>query len=386
MIARKDLEDRVRRGLQRSPVVALLGPRQCGKSTLARIIAERTTESHVFDLEDPEDDLALREAKLNLAPLEGLVVLDEIQRRPDLFDVLRVLVDRNPQRRFLLLGSASPDLVRGGSESLAGRIEFVHMQGFSLAEVGVAQRDVLWMRGGFPRSFLAAQEEDSRVWRENFIRTFLERDIPALGLQLAPDMLRRFWTMAAHYHGQVWNASSIGRSIGRNHVTVNGYLDVLAGSFVMRRLPPWFSNVGKRLVRSPKTYVRDSGLLHALLRIPDQQVLRSHHMLGASWEGFALDQVLAHAGDADAYFYATHSGAEIDLLLQRGGGLVGFEFKFASAPAMTKSLHTVLDDLALERACIVHPGERRYALAPRVDVVPLAQLPEWLAEAGLLRE
>lgn len=385
MIDRTKLITDVQKSLKRSPITALIGPRQCGKTTIARQIGGMQAGQY-FDLEDPEDEQQLREPKLNLSRLQGLIIIDEIQHRPDLLPVLRVLADRKPQRsRFLLLGSTSPALVKGSSESLAGRIEYIEMSGFSLQETGPERLDVLWQRGGFPVSFLAETEEDSRAWRENFIRTFLERDIPQLGLQLPAPTLRRFWTMVAHYHAQMWNASAIGRSLAVSHHTVNKYLDILCGAFVIRRLEPWFENVSKRLVKSPKIYIRDSGILHALLRLPDREAVLSHPKLGASWEGFALEQVLAVCGNIDAYFYGTQKGAELDLFLLRKGKRWGVEFKFGDAPAMTKSLYVALEDLSLERACIVYPGTQRYAVHDKVDCVPLEAFHEWAVDAGMVK-
>ncbi len=273
--------------------------------------------------------------------------------------------------------------MKGTSESLAGRIEYIEMSGFTLNETGADRQEVLWRRGGFPVSFLAESEADSLAWRENFIRTFLERDIPQMGLQLPSSALRRFWTMVAHYHAQVWNASAIGRSLAVSHHTVNKYLDILSGAFVIRRLEPWYENISKRLVKSPKVYIRDSGILHSLLRLPDREALLSHPKLGASWEGFALEQVLAVTGSTDAYFYGTQSGAELDLLLLRKGKRWGVEFKYGDAPGMTKSLHVALADLSLERACIVYPGTRKYAVHEKIDCVPLAGFREWAMEAGM---
>lgn len=371
MIKRIALITNIQNTIRRSPVTAILGPRQCGKTTIAREIF-KTKKSHYFDLEDPEDERRVRQPKINLSPLKGLIIIDEIQRRPDLFPVLRVLADRRPPPcRFLILGSASPDLTKDSSESLAGRIQFVDMSGFSLEEVGYENRDQLWLRGGFPDSFLARTEEDSRAWRENFIRTFLERDVPRLGLLLAPETLRRFWTMVAHYHGQIWNASDIGRSMGVSHHTANGYLDALVGTFVVRRLQPWFENLGKRLIKSPKVYIRDSGILHSLLRLSDRDAVLSHPKLGASWEGFALEQVLSVIGERDVYLYGTHGGAELDLVALRNGKKWGIEFKYRDAPAMTKSLHTALSDLSPKRICVVYPGTKEYALHNRIDCVSI---------------
>lgn len=358
-------------GLRLSPVTAILGPRQCGKTTLAREIA-REREAAYFDLEDPADQVKLANPKLALEGLRGLVILDEIQRKPELTLLLRVLADRKPLPcRFLILGSASPDLMKQASDSLAGRVHFVDMSGFSLEEAGAAAQTTLWVRGGFPPAFLADADVASWKWREDFLRTFLERDLPQLGVRVAAEMLRRFWTMVAHYHGQVWNGSEIGASLGVSHHTTRHYLDLLAGAYVMRVLPPWFENVGKRVVKSPKVYVRDSGLLHFLLNLPDLAALQAHPKLGASWEGFALEQLVTVVGERNAYFWATQSRAELDLLVMAKGKRWGFEFKYQDAPTMTKSLHLAVQDLEPERVWIVYPGTAAYPVHDRVEVVPL---------------
>jgi uncharacterized protein len=374
LVQRTDFSAQIKAGLQRSPVTALLGPRQCGKTTLARQIAA-ARDGTFFDLENPVDEARLQNPQLVLEPLKGVVVLDEIQRRPDLLPLLRVLADRRPLPcRFLVLGSASPELIRGASESLAGRVQFVDLTGFTLAEVGAGRQDQLWLRGGFPDSFLADDEAASWAWRENFIRTFLERDIPQLGSQIPAATLRRFWTMLAHHHGQIWNGAEIGASLGVAPPTARRYLDLLVGAFVVRQLPPWFENAGKRVVKSPKVYVRDSGLLHALLNLPGRATLESHPKLGASWEGFALEQVLNWAGERNAYFWATHGGAELDLLVMRNGKRWGFEFKCQDAPKMTRSMHIALEDLKLERLWVIHPGTARYPLHERAECLGLREL------------
>jgi hypothetical protein len=297
---------------------------------------------------------------------------------------LRVLADRRPiPARFLLLGSASPELVRHSSETLAGRIEFVDMGGFDAWEIGIENWRRLWVRGGFPNSFLAETEADSVAWREQFVRTFLERDVPQLGITIPAQTLRNFWTMLAHYHGQLWNGAEIGRSLGVAHTTARRYLDVLCGAFMTRQLPPWFENVGKRVVKAPKIYLRDTGVLHALLRLPDDGALAGHPKLGASWEGFALEQVWRLTGERDAYFWATHGGAELDLMLIRRGRRYGLEFKYGDAPSMTKSMHTALRDLKLERLFVVHPGEKSYEMGDRTEAVPIAQLGARLATEGI---
>ncbi len=376
MIERPRFTAAVTKALGRSPVVALLGPRQCGKTTLARQIA-RGEPSTWFDLESPADLGRLENPQLVLAPLAGLVVLDEIQLRPDLLQLLRVLADREPApARFLILGSASPTLVHHSAESLAGRVEFVDLGGFNLDEVGAERLDPLWNRGSFPRSFLAASQEDSEAWRESFIRAFLERDLPALGLQLPAVTLRRFWTMLAHDHGQTWNGSAIARSLGLSDKTVRGYLDVLTGAFMTRQLPPWFENLKKRQVKSPKVYLRDSGLLHTLLGLGDRNQVLGHPKAGASWEGFALEQILQRTQASQAYFWATHSGSELDLLLFLEGRRIGVELKLADAPRVTKSMQTALADLQLDHLWIVYPGEHRYPLTEQISALPLGRIAE----------
>lgn len=364
-----------------NPICALLGPRQCGKTTLARQVAARRRTTHVFDLERASVRDRLAEPELALEPLRGLVVMDEIQRRPELFAALRPLADRpGVPARFLILGSASPGLVRGASESLAGRVGFVDLVGFTLAETDVRQWRKLWLRGGFPRSFLARSDQASLAWRRDFIRTLLERDIPQLGIRIPSESLRRFWMMVAHYHAQIWNGAEIARALGLNEHTIRGYLDTLTGTYLLRPLSPWFENVAKRQYKSPKVYVRDSGLLHALLSIGAFADLEEHPKYGASWEGFALEQVLDTAGSQDAYYWGTHGGAELDLLLIRGGRRYGVEFKCSAAPRMTRSLHSALEDLKLKRAWVVYPGKERFALHAKVEALPLAEVPKRLAD------
>jgi hypothetical protein len=374
MIERAQLLRRVEYGLKRSPVTAILGPRQCGKTTLAREIG-RQVNAVYFDLEDPNDQARLGNPQLVLEALRGVVILDEIQGRPELTMLLRVLADRRPLPcRFIALGSASPDLMRQASDSLAGRIHFVDMGGFTLEEVGNGQGYQLWLRGGFPPSFLADNDEDSRQWRLSLVRTFLERDMPQLGVQIPAEMLRRFWTMLAHYHGQLWNGSEIGASLGVSHHTSRKYLDLLTGAYVVRQLQPWFENLGKRVVKSPKVYVRDSGLLHALLGIPDLAALQGHPKLGASWEGFVIEQILSWAGERNAYFWATHSRAELDLLVLAKGKRWGFEIKYQDAPTITKSMRIALQDLKLERLWVVYPGKTGYPMDDKIECVSLAEL------------
>lgn len=354
---------------KRSPVTALLGPRQCGKTTLAHIFGKQH-KSHYFDLESPADQQRLQNPELMLNSLQGLIILDEIQIKPELFNILRVLVDRPENRQlFLVLGSASPHIIRNVSETLAGRVEFIELAGFNIQEINNIEQ--LWLRGGFPRSFLAASESDSRAWRDGFIRTFLERDIPMLGITIASTAMRRFWTMLAHFHGQTWNASEFARSMGVSDKTVRSYLDILTATFMVRQLQPWHENLRKRQVKSPKIYFRDSGLLHSLLNIPDYNSLTGNPRLGASWEGFALEQVLQIIHPTEAYFWATHSGAELDLLFFRKGKRYGVEFKFNEAPKITKSMHIAVKDLSLDYLWVVYPGKEEYPVTDKIMVRPL---------------
>jgi predicted AAA+ superfamily ATPase len=351
-------------------VTALLGPRQCGKTTLARMLA--ASPDSYFDLEDPLDLARLETPRQTLGKLTGLVVIDEVQQQPGLFPLLRVLADRpNPPARFLILGSASPTLVKGVSESLAGRVGFVDLSGFDATEVGFDHLDTLWFRGGFPESYLSSSDESSYHWRQQFIRTFLTRDIPQLGITIPAENLRRFWLMIAHYHAQTWNASEIAGSLGINYKTAQHYLDILTGAFMIRALPPWTENLGKRVRKAPKIYLRDSGLFHALQNIRSLRELQTHPKLGASWKGLALEHVLRvlRAEPGEAFYWATHSGAELDLMLVRGGKRWGFEFKYADAPRTTKSMRTALEDLKLERLYVIYPGERDYTLDDKIEVL-----------------
>jgi predicted AAA+ superfamily ATPase len=373
MLKRPQLLARLRAGLRTSPAVALVGPRQCGKTTLARQVAG-TSKSTYFDLENPVDLARLSEPMTALESLRGLIVIDEVQRHPDLFPILRVLLDRKPIRaRFLILGSASPELLRQSSETLAGRMALVEMAGFTLEELNRPDLNRLWLRGGFPHSFLARTEAVSTAWREDFIRTFLERDLAQLGVQVPAGTMRRFWTMTAHYSGGIWNSSDIGRSLGEAHTTVRRHLDALSSALVVRVLEPWYANVGKRLVKSPKVYIRDSGLLHTLLGIGDRRQLDGHPVVGGSWEGFIIEQLLAHLPKAKAYYWRTQAGAELDLLLFLQGRRIGIEIKRADAPKMTPSIVSAIEDLDLHRLLVVYPGSVQYALGPKVEVMSLAQ-------------
>ena len=360
----------------RSPVTALLGPRQCGKTTLAREFAA-SREATFFDLESEPDLRRLANPELALGELRGLIVLDEIQRAPQLFNVLRVMVDRPAAKyRFLILGSASPDLVRGVSESLAGRVEFIELAGFDLAETKPQAWRQLWLRGGLPRSYLANSDTDSMAWREGFVRTFLERDIPQLGITIPAAALRRFWTMLAHWHGQTWNASELGRAISASDKTVRRYLDVLTGTFMVRQLQPWFENVAKRQVKAPKVYLRDPGILHALLGITTDATLMSHPRVGASWEGFAIEQVLRALRPANAWFWASHSGGEVDLLILEGGRRIGFEVKFSDAPKVTRRMHNIIDTLNLDHLFVVCPTRSSYPVDERMAVISIFDCPD----------
>jgi predicted AAA+ superfamily ATPase len=364
------IEDR----LENNPVVALMGPRQVGKTTLAQQYAAGRPEEiiHYFDLESPGDLTRLSNPELLLKSLKGIIVLDEIQRMPGLYPILRVLADRPTiPSRFVILGSSSPDLKEGISESLAGRISFIDVPGLSLGEVGVDQLGTLWWRGGFPKAFLSKNQKTTRQWHEDFFRTFLERDIPQLGITIPALTLRRFWTMVAHYHGQVIKYSELARSLGSSEPTAKRYLDILSGTFVVRQLPPWFENLKKRQVRSPKVYIRDTGILHALLGIENPVALQSHPKLGASWEGFALEQILTVTGDRQAYFWATHSGAELDLLVFHQGQRLGFEFKYTDQPKTTKSMKIAVSDLGIDHLYVVHPGEHSFPLTEHISAITL---------------
>ena len=377
LIQRHALLSAVRVRLAESPVVALLGARQVGKTTLAeQVVAGWAGQSVVFDLERGQTLEALRGTPEKLlAEQDGLVIVDEVQRLPELFTLLRPLCDdRRRKAVFLLLGSASWDLVKEVSETLAGRIQFVDVSGFSLSEAGPERQDCLWLRGGFPRAFLAENTPAWQRWMEGFTRTFVERDIPGLGSKVSPAALGRFWRMLAHFHGQTWNAAELARSMDVSVTAVNHYRDLLAGTFMVRMLPPWFENLGKRLVKSPKVYLRDSGVLHHLLGIGELLELRTHPRYGASWEGFALEQTLIAHGQRDAYFYGTQRGAELDLFLLRRGRRYGFEFKCSDAPGTTKSMHIAIEDLKLEHLWVVYPGTLRYPLAEKITALPLGEI------------
>jgi len=380
MIKRPKYLEYLKTATRRSPITALLGPRQVGKTTLAHLFAENQPTTF-FDLESLPAQRQLQNPELVLGNLEGLVILDEIQFMPELFGALRVLVDRPGQKaRFIILGSASPEIIRNASETLAGRIEFVDLAGFDLSEVGSSNWQLLWLRGGFPRSYLAESESDSLTWREGFIRTFLERDIPQLGIQIPATAMRRFWTMLAHYHAQTWNASELGRAMGLSDKTVRGYLDILTGAFMVRQLQPWYENTSKRQVRAPKIYIQDSGLLHSLLNIQDLNNLYGHPKIGASWEGYAIEQILQIIRPSEAYFWATHGGAELDLLIFHKGKRYGMEVKFSEAPEITRSMQTALHDLNLSYLWVIYPGAEAYQVDKQISVLSLQKIPDLVSQ------
>lgn len=382
MIERSAPLEAIRSALARSRIVTLIGPRQCGKTTLAReFLAEDS--ANYFDLEDPASLARLAEPMTALASLKGLVVIDEVQRRPDLFPVLRVLADRKGfAGKFLILGSASGDLLRQSSETLAGRMETLTLRGFSLGELGNPPPDQHWLRGGFPLSYLAASDADSMAWRKNFIQTLLERDLPQWGVHIPSAALWRFWAMLSHYHGQTWNAAEPARAMGVSESTTRRYLDVLTDAFMVRQLQPWHANVRKRQVKAPKIYIRDSGLLHQLLGIRNDKELHTHPKIGASWEGYVAEEVLAAVQPDEAYFWATHQGAEIDLVLRKDGRLLGVECKRTDAPRLTPSMRIALEDLQLERIAVVYPGSKRFSITSEIEAVPLHDV--W--QSGLFGE
>lgn len=382
-IIRTDALKRLRLLLREYPVVALLGARQVGKTTLARQLASKRATTTWFDLEDPADLARLDDPGLELRPLKGLVVLDEIHRLPNVFPLLRVLADRpGTPARFLVLGSASPELLRQTSETLAGRVAFCRLDGFTTTEVDDVDR--LWLRGGFPRSYLARSEAASVRWRHNFVDMFLSRDVSDLGGSVPPATLRRFWTMLAHWHGQTWNGAEFGRAFGVAHTTVRRYLDLMTSLFVVRQLPPWFENISKRQVRSPKVYVADSGILHSLLGLPSRDAIVSHPKIGASWEGFVVSQVIERlaARPEQCFHWSTHSGAELDLLIVAGERRLGFEVKRAEAPTLTPSMRSSFATLKLDALDVIHAGTQRYQLAKRIRALPVAEIDTVLRPLG----
>jgi predicted AAA+ superfamily ATPase len=364
----------IQQALRRSPVTVLLGPRQCGKTTLARQLVSPASLNY-FDLEDPQSLARLDQPDTALRPLKKLVIIDEVQRRPDLFPLLRVLADRRPlPARFLILGSASPDLLKQSSETLAGRLEMVSLAGFRLADLGSSALPRHWLRGGFPRSYMPRYETDSLSWRKQFLQTFVERDLPQLGIRIPAVAMRRFWNMLAHYHGQIWNAAELARALAINESTVRHYLDLLTGVFMVRQLPPWHENLGKRQVKAPKIYLRDSGLLHALLGIADRRDLENHPKVGASWEGYAVEEVIKALNPDEMYHWGTYQHAELDLLLFKKGKRLGVECKRTDAPTLTPSMRIAMTDLKLDHLYVVYPGTKAYTLSKKVEVVPLENL------------
>jgi len=364
--------------MEQNPVVAIIGARQVGKTTITHEIATLIKMPiHRFDLEDPEDLARLNEPKLALKDLTGLVIIDEIQRKPELFPLLRVLADRDDKAaQFLILGSASPKLLKQSSESLAGRISYYSLNGFAVDEIDSKDELKLWIRGGFPRSYLASSEKESFAWRKDFIRTFLERDIPQLGFHIPAMTLHQFWNMLAHYHGQIWNGSELGRAFGMSHASVKRYVDLLTDALVVWQLKPWYQNMRKRQVKAPKVYIRDSGILHGLLGIESFLALEKHPKIGASWEGFVLSELLHQlkVEPSEAYFWATHAGAELDLLVFINGQPIGFEIKRTTSPKMTPSINNSLTDLKLDRLFVIHAGDHEFQIHEKVNAIPMASI------------
>jgi len=373
-INRPQFEEEIQESLSYNPVTAILGPRQCGKTTLARSVAT-SVKSMIFDLEDPADfELLDSNPKQILSAQNGLIIIDEIQRLPGLFAVLRVLADEpETKRKFLILGSASPDLIRNSSESLAGRIGFVNLTGFRLNEVGAENLQNLWLRGGFPRSYLAETDNQSFTWRNDFIQTFLERDISSYGFNIPPVTLRRFWQMLAHYHGQIWNGAEFARAMGVSEPTVKRYLDILTGTYMVRQLQPWYENLKKRQVKAPKIFIRDSGILHALLTLEKDNII-SHVKVGASWEGFVVEQILQKIDTRDSYFWRTHTGAELDLMILKNGKKLGFEVKYSDVPKVTKSMINVIQDLGLNKLFLIYRGKRKIELQENIFALPADEI------------
>ena len=372
MIERKNAIFLIKQRLNTIPVVGLLGPRQCGKTTLAKQIPFQ----HYFDLERPEDLAKFDQPQLFLEKLKGTIIIDEVQRKPELFPLLRHLVDTHTQQKYLILGSASRELIRQSSETLAGRISYFYLTGFTLEEVGEQNQNCLWLRGGYPRSFLATSEGESLQWRKDFITTFLERDIPQLGIAIPAETLRRFWIMLSHYHGQTLNYSELSRSFGVSDMTIRHYIDILVGTFMVRLLQPWHANVGKRIVKSPKIYLKDSGIFHALQTISSDADLFGHPKLGASWEGFALEQLATQLQltNEELFFFATHGGMELDLFWQQHGKNWGAEFKYTEAPSVTKSMRVAIKDLKLEHLWVIYPGQTSFPIDKKITVLPVTHI------------
>jgi len=371
-ILRSKDEESIRALMRLFPVTAILGPRQVGKTTLA----QQFRPDHVFDLENPRDWARLEQPQLALESLQGLIMIDEVQRKSDLFPLIRYLVDQNPQQRYLLLGSASSNLRQQSGESLAGRIGYHYLTGLNFSETGTDKMHQLWLRGGFPRSFLAEDDQQSLLWRTNFIATFLEKDLAMLGISVPASVMYRFWLMLSHYHGQILNYSEMARSFGISDKTVQKYLSVLEDTFIVRLLTPWSANLGKRLVKAPKLYLRDSGIFHALQSIPDMNALRTTPKLGASWEGFAIEELISYLvkRDSEVFFYAAHSGVELDLYWEENGKKMGAEIKYLDAPRTTKSMRQAIEDLDLDHLWVLYPGNKSYSLAADITVLPLAEL------------
>ncbi len=385
ILKRTSYLSKLKKLIKHYPVTALIGARQTGKTTLARIIAEERKKDgepvHYFDLELPTHLKRLDEPQQALENLTGLIVIDEIQRRPELFPILRVFADRKPlPARFFVLGSASGVLLKQTTESLAGRIAYVELPGFGITEIHPKDQEKLWIRGGFPSSFLAEDDELSFFWREQFIQTFLERDIPSLGIKVEPMQLWRFWQMAANYHGQIWHNAEIGRSLRISDKTIKSYLDLLTDTFMVRQLSPWYENIGKRIVKAPKFFIRDSGILHTLLNLRNIEDLQKNPKLGASWEGFALEQIIQLSNQGrNVFFWSTHGGAEMDLVINYGGKRFGFEIKYADAPSTTKSMHIAINELSLEKVFVIYPGKERYSLTEKIEVLPLLHVHDLFA-------
>ena len=378
MIYRERLIKEIASSLKNYPVTAILGIRQCGKTTISNYISKKYSTT-IFDLEDPVSTTQLEHAPMiTLESLQGLVIIDEIQRMPQLFQILRVLSDRKENNtRFLILGSASPRLIKESAETLSGRVSYIDMSGFTIDEIAVSDQNKLWLKGGLPLSYLSSSIKLSYNWRANFVRTFLERDIPNLGINVPTHALRRFWTMLAHFHGQIWNGSDFARSLSVTEPTARKYLDILTDAYVIRQLSPWHENISKRQVKAPKIYIRDTGLLHFLLSLEGNQIM-SHPKLGLSWEGFVIEQIISIMGTHNFYFWATHAGAELDLLMFGNNKRTGIEIKFSDAPRTTKSMHIAIDNLKLDRLIIVYPGNKTYKLTETIVVVGLAEIINYL--------
>ena len=383
MLKRDRYKAQILNALKHSRITTILGPRQCGKTTLAKEIAGQS-DSHFLDMESPADRAKMQNPKLYLAGIPGLIIIDEIQQMPELFPVLRVLSDQYGKNgRFLILGSASPDIIKNASESLAGRIEFVDLQGFDILETGTDKLNQLWLRGGFPLSYLANSEEDSTAWREGFIRTFLQRDIPQLGINIPSTTMRRFWTMIAHSHGQLLNSSQLANSMGISDKTIRSYIDILSATYMIRPLQPWFANLKKRQVKSPKIYLIDTGLLHHLLGINNIETLLGHPQAGASWESFVIEQILRIKPALQHYFWSTYSGAEVDLFAVSGNKRIGIEIKFTDSPKTSKSMHSAINELELSKLYVIFPGSERYPMHNSIEACPL---PDFIKEISGISE